>query len=75
MNSTNTIKNLLNDLTVDIFKGTYHHSEFLTIHICKEAHITNTDGADFQIDGEVMETPKEIKACCFANQIKFFSNV
>ncbi|TVQ10476.1 MAG: hypothetical protein EA361_13975 [Bacteroidetes bacterium] len=33
------------------------------------------DGADFQIDGEVMEIPEDVAVSCQANQIRFFSNV
>ncbi len=62
-------------ISMDLFQGTLHESEYVKIWTGKEAHITNPDGADFQIDGEVIETPAEIEVICRPNQIRFFSNV
>ncbi len=62
-------------LSFDLFQGTLDESEYVKIWTAKEAHITNPDGADFQIDGEVMETPEKIDVYCKPNQIRFFSNV
>ncbi len=62
-------------ISMDLFQGTLHESEYVKIWTGREASISNPDGADFQIDGEVMETPEKAEVSCQANQIRFFSNV
>lgn len=62
-------------VSLDLFQGTLDESEYAKIWTCKQARIANPDGADFQIDGEVMETPGEVDVHCKPNQIRFFTNI
>ncbi|GAB3646368.1 YegS/Rv2252/BmrU family lipid kinase [Echinicola sediminis] len=48
-------------LSLALFKGTLAESEMVKIWSVSEAEISNPDGADFQIDGEVMPETKTVK--------------
>ncbi len=61
-------------MSLDLFQGTLDESEDVKIWVGQEAEIINMDKADFQIDGEVMDTPELVKISCIANQLKFFTN-
>ncbi len=60
-------------MSFDLFQGTLDESEDVKIWAGREAEIINLDKADFQIDGEVMNTPEHVKISCMANQLKVFS--
>jgi diacylglycerol kinase (ATP) len=59
-------------LSFDFFRGTIHESELVKIWQGTEAEIQNPDKAEFQIDGEVIETPEIIKISCKPRKISFF---
>jgi hypothetical protein len=59
-------------LSFDLFRGTIHKSELVRIWQCSEAEIRNPDGAEFQIDGELIETPEKITIACKPRKISFF---
>ncbi|MBE0661430.1 MAG: NAD(+)/NADH kinase [Bacteroidales bacterium] len=59
-------------LSFDFFRGTIHESALVKIWQGTEAEIQNPDGAEFQIDGEIIETPKKIKITCKPRKISFF---
>ncbi len=60
-------------MSFDLFRGTLDESDDVKIWSGREAEIINLDKADFQIDGEVMDTPDQVSISCQANQQKFFS--
>lgn len=59
-------------LSFDLFRGTIHESELVRIWQGSEAEIRNPDGAEFQIDGELIETPEKITIACKPRKISFF---
>jgi diacylglycerol kinase (ATP) len=59
-------------LSFDLFRGTIHESELVRIWQCSKAEILNPDGAEFQIDGELIETPEKINIACKPRKISFF---
>lgn len=62
-------------LSFDFFRGTIHESDLVQIWQGSEAEIRNPDGAEFQIDGEIIATPESVKIKCLPNKINFFSGV
>ncbi|MFW5725991.1 MAG: diacylglycerol/lipid kinase family protein [Bacteroidota bacterium] len=62
-------------ISIAMFQGTLHESEAVTIRRAKKAQVINKDGADFQIDGEVMENPGKIDIVCKQGQITFLSRL
>ena len=61
------------EISVAMFRGNLDESESVKIWSGKEATISNPDGADFQIDGEVMPDTEKIEVICEANKYRFFS--
>lgn len=59
-------------LSVALFRGNIHESELVKIWQCSEAEIRNPDGAEFQIDGEIIKTPELISIACKPRKIIFF---
>jgi diacylglycerol kinase (ATP) len=59
-------------LSFDLFRGTILESELVRIWQGSEAEILNPDGAEFQIDGELIETPEKINIACKPRNISFF---
>jgi YegS/Rv2252/BmrU family lipid kinase len=59
-------------LSFDLFRGTIHESELVRVWRGSEAEILNPDGAEFQIDGELIETPEKTNIACKPRKISFF---
>ena len=61
------------EISVAMFRGNLDESESVKIWSGSEATITNPDGADFQIDGEVMPATEKVEVICEANKYRFYS--
>ncbi|UCS95581.1 YegS/Rv2252/BmrU family lipid kinase [Echinicola marina] len=59
-------------LSIDMFKGTLADSEVVKIWSADKVEISNPDGADFQIDGEVMPKTAAIKVYPVEEKINFY---
>jgi diacylglycerol kinase (ATP) len=59
-------------LSFDFFRGTIHESDLVQIWQGSEAEIRNPDGAEFQIDGEIIATPESVKISCLPQKVNFF---
>lgn len=59
-------------LSVELFKGTLADSEMVKIWSANKVEISNPDGADFQIDGEVMPKTETIKVYPVDEKINFY---
>jgi len=59
-------------LSIALFKGTLAESELVKIWSTSEAEICNPDGADFQVDGEVMGETKAVKVYRDEHTINFY---
>ncbi|MBD8487655.1 YegS/Rv2252/BmrU family lipid kinase [Echinicola sp. CAU 1574] len=59
-------------LSVDLFKGTLESNETVKIWKAEKAEVKNLDGADFQIDGEVMPQTESISIKAEMNKVNFF---
>lgn len=63
----------MTEISIALFTGTLDESENVKMWSCNKATINNDDGADFQIDGEVMSETEKIEVTCEANKYRFFS--
>ncbi len=61
------------EISVAMFRGNLDESEVVQIWSGEEAVISNPDGADLQIDGEIMPETDRIEVICEANKLRFFS--
>jgi diacylglycerol kinase (ATP) len=59
-------------LSFDFFRGTIHESDLVQIWQGSEAEIRNPDGAEFQIDGEIIATSESVKISCLPQKVNFF---
>ncbi|WP_186756269.1 diacylglycerol/lipid kinase family protein [Echinicola salinicaeni] len=59
-------------LSIELFKGTLADSDMVKIWSTDKAEISNPDGADFQIDGEVMAETTTIKVYPEEEKINFY---
>ncbi|WP_200976134.1 diacylglycerol kinase family protein [Echinicola sp. 20G] len=59
-------------LSIDLFKGTLESNETVKIWKAEKAEIKNLEGADFQIDGEVMPQTEFISIKADMNKVNFF---
>jgi len=62
-------------LSFALFQGTLDQADNVQIWPAREAEILNLDRADFQIDGEVMQTPEKVHVTCTADQLTFYSMI
>jgi diacylglycerol kinase (ATP) len=63
----------MTEISVAMFTGTLDESENVKIWSGNKAIINNPEGADFQIDGEVMPATEKIEVICDPNKYRFFS--
>ena len=63
----------MTEISIALFTGTLDESENVKMWSGNKATINNADGADFQIDGEVMPETEKIEVTCEANKYRFFS--
>ncbi len=60
-------------LSIHLFRGTLHESYLAEIRTVKDIEIGNPEGAEFHIDGEVMELTRKVKVTCNPRQVGFFT--
>lgn len=62
------------EISMAMFTGTLDETENVTIYSAEKASIINYDDADFQIDGEIIETQKEIDVICEKQKFRFLTS-
>lgn len=59
-------------LSFSFFNKSLHEMEYVQVFSCTTCSIENSEGAEFQIDGDHMDTPKVVYAKILANALKVF---
>ena len=63
----------ITSISLDMFNGVIDQSDHVKIWQVSEASIKNLDGADFQIDGEVIPNTEAISVSCRSKKVRFFT--
>jgi diacylglycerol kinase (ATP) len=59
-------------VSLNLIRGNLNENDKVIIVDAAKVKISNPDGADFQIDGEVKDTPREVEIKCIPGKFRFF---
>jgi diacylglycerol kinase (ATP) len=59
-------------VSLNLIRGNLNENDKVIFVDAAKVKISNPDGADFQIDGEVKDTPREVEIKCIPGKFRFF---